>query len=364
MNKEIQAEYSRVISALTLDQPMCDRHAYKCALEASGAPAGRATLVAKLYEQCLRPTTVDYGKIPDSRGNLLKVKDYDVTAEAIDLLNKLMEGTSIPELKILNDYHDMLIRCRSDFEYGFKYNIEIIKVMYNNMVRALYELIDMCIASYAMYLREKNEKAPRIRALKPKDCLMMRSIKSYIAIYKNGEWAKLMKVFKDPKVAAAGENVIRLQLNESFTGTTKTAYEASLGELLDNVGYSLEHKPIGALSIILAPMIILLNALRIMSYFFISSSGKISSYLDRQAELLKTNMDTEIRRGADTNSEAMRKQKKMYDFFQSVSGFINAKILKMDELVKKEIMIDNRANYGRAEIVPVNQMQNSAFTFM
>lgn len=88
-----------------------------------------------------------------------------------------------------------------------------------------------------------------------------------------------------------------------------------------------------------------------MIRFFIRSSGKIASYTERQADLLKESMDAAASRG-DDNEKARKKQEKWYNFFQNVSGFINAKILKADTEAKKDIITDNRVSYNKDDIVP------------
>ena len=206
-------------------QPASDQMIYRRALEAT-EPAGRARLVVKLYEECLRPNNVDYGAIPDSRGNILKLKHYDTTAETIDLLNKLFKDQTLTnELKLLNDYHDMLLKSRDDFEYAYKYNIEIIKVMYCNMVRALYDLIDMCVVSYAEYLKNAKENALKMRTVRKTDTLLVKCVKQYLALYKKGDWARMMKFFKDPAIARANESYLHMQL-ESLAYTEAPLMEA------------------------------------------------------------------------------------------------------------------------------------------
>lgn len=355
-------------------QPASDQMIYRRALEAT-EPAGRARLVVKLYEECLRSNNVDYGSIPDSRGNILKLKHYDTTAETIDLLNKLFKDQTLTnELKLLNDYHDMLLKSRDDFEYAYKYNIEIIKVMYCNMVRALYDLIDMCVVSYAEYLKNAKENAPKMRTVRKTDTLLVKCVKQYLALYKKGDWARMMKFFKDPAIARANESYLHMQL-ESLAYTEAPLMEAdgdsqnkndksTTGRIIDGFTkifsdeFKNDHPTLGGLArigrgvvVVLGALIVAFHALRGMIRFFIRSSGKIASYTERQADLLKESMDAAASRG-DDNEKARKKQEKWYNFFQNVSGFINAKILKADAEAKKDIITDNRVSYNKDDIVP------------
>ena len=319
-------------------QPASDRLHYKRALEGQNAVAGRAKLVAKLYEFCISPTDIDYGKIPDSRGNILKLKGYDTTAKAISTLNDLMTMDSVQnELRILNDFHDMLINCRSDFEYGYRYNIQILQSLYQNMVLSLYELIDMCIVSYSEYLKTAEAKKPVIRPIRKKDTLLLKSVKAYLAAYKNGEWAKMMKALKDPKVAAAGESVFQLDINAAaysdFARVVGVANEGILDVLAVGGG-------------IIIALYVIFNALRSAIRFFMRMSGKIGGYLETQEELIKGAAEAEAESGY-SDEKVTEKRQRFVIKIHSMAEFFNNKILRADRLAEQDIQKENKITYSK-----------------
>lgn len=362
-----------------LAQPASDRMAYKHALESDTNPAGKARLVAKLYEECIRPNDVDYGAIPDSRGNLLKVKGYDTTSQAIGLLNQLFaEDPTNKELKLLNDFNDMLISCRADFEYGYKYNIEILKILYCNMVRCLFELVDMAIASYANYLTNKKENNPKIKPMRITDSLVVKSAKGFIQMHKSGQWKTMMSMFKSPKVASLGESLIFMEVQamaypdpvlENIQPEEKRLdlYQKALENSSDNsilkasaqIGNIFKSRGMNAVKM-LGILVLMMWILRNLIRWFMRKAGKVSGYFQNQLELLKGAI--EIQKETKGSSEKqISNQEKWYNRIQSLKGFIDAHILKADELAKKDIQEDNRKNFTKEEIVPQDE---DGFVFM
>ena len=339
-------------------QPAADRLKYKAILEASN-PAGRASLVANLYEFCIRPNDIDYGKIPDSRGNILKLQGYATTSKAIELLNELMkiDGT-MSEIKILNDFHDMLLNCRADFEYGFKYDIRLIRTLYANMVLCLYELIDMCIVSYSEYVKNEKMTKPAIRPQRKTDNVLLRSVRGFLASYKNGEWAKIMKALKDPKVASAGESYIQMEFNaianesgsKNFDRFSKmTDVVSAIKNQIDSEGLKVSI-PFKIL-IGVTGFVALLNFARWVVRWFMRKSASVSSYLERQSELLRDAAEAESASGASTKTQDEKRQK-WYIRLHNMAEFINNKILKINPKVEEDIMKDSRENYSLKTIEP------------
>lgn len=358
-NQLLMESYMEIVNS----QDVGNKFLYRAALE-STEPAGRARLVSKLYEICLRPTNVDYGKIPDSRGNILKLSEYDTTAKAIEILNDLMKiDNTSNEIKILNDFYDMLIKCREDFEYGYKYNIEIIKVLYCNMVRSLYELIDMCIASYAMYIKNKEVNKPSINPVRKTDTILLKSVKGILASYKKGEWQKLMTTFKDPKVAAVGESYIEMSINamkysndygvatedassghSTLDDAFKTIKDKSSEFFLNSDGKLNKFGWTASVIAFIGGAILVLNALRGLIRFFMRKSSKLSTYLENQAELIKGAIDAEVKRG-DTSDKIIERQKKWYSLMKNMAEFINVHILKANSAAERDISSENKSEF-------------------
>ena len=352
-------------------QPTSDRLKYKAVLESSD-PAGRAALVSKLYEFCIRPNNIDYGKIPDSRGNILKLQGYNTTSKAIELLNELMVMDNTQgEIKTLNDFHDMLLNCRSDFEYGFKYDIQLIKTLYCNMVLSLYELIDMCIVSYSEFVKNEKMKKPAIRPQRKTDTVLVRAVRGYLASYKSGEWAKAMKALKDPKIAAIGESYLQMEINaianEDPAMEAKANKYTPISDVISMIGDNMKNSE-GNISlpyklmIGVAGFVALLNFLRWGIRWFMRKSANVSSYLERQSELLKDASEAESSSGTSTEKQDEKRQK-WYIKMHNMAEFINNKILKMNSKVEEDIMKDSKENFKLKDIASDNSSSNSEITF-
>lgn len=357
-------------------QPTSDRLKYKAVLESSD-PAGRAALVSKLYEFCIRPNNIDYAKIPDSRGNILKLQGYNTTSKAIELLNELMGMDNTQgEIKILNDFHDMLLNCRSDFEYGFKYDIQLIKTLYCNMVLSLYELIDMCIVSYSEFVKNEKMKKPAIRPQRKTDTVLVRAVRGYLASYKSGEWFKIMKAFKDPKIASIGESYLQMEINAIANDNYDTAMEAKANKYtpFPNVVSMIWNNMKNSDGNITLPykfmigiagfvgLVTFLNFLRWALRWFMRKSASVSSYLERQSELLRDASEAESSSGLSTEKQDAQRQK-WYIKMHNMAEFINNKILKTNSKVEEDIMKDSKENFNLKDIASDNSLSNSEITF-
>lgn len=345
-------------------QPAKDRLRYKAILETTN-PAGRAALIANLYEFCIRPNNIDYGKIPDSRGNILKLQGYNTTSKAIELLNELMKlDNTQNEIKILNDYHDMLLNCRADFEYGFKYDIRLIRTLYCNMVLSLYELIDMCIVSYSEFVKNQNMAKPAIKPQRKTDSILLRSIRGYLAAYKNGEWGKVMKALKDPKIAATGESYIQMECNaianEDYAFEASFNKNSSIVDVTSSIWGS-ANLPFKIL-IGITGFLVFLNFLRWMIRWFMRKAASTSSYLERQSELLRDASEAESSAGISTQKQDEKRQK-WYVKLHNMAEFINNKIIKVNQKVEEDIMKDSKENYNINNMPSSNTQTNSDITF-
>jgi hypothetical protein len=88
------------------DQPPKDRlHYFDVVLESSEDTRG--TLIQKLYVDIISKSNIDFGKIPDSKGDLTKYEYYNEISESIGALNKLVDSAKSDELAMLNNLFDI-----------------------------------------------------------------------------------------------------------------------------------------------------------------------------------------------------------------------------------------------------------------
>jgi len=316
-------------------QPPKDRlHYFDVVLEGD---TNRGTLIQKLYVNIISKSNIDFGKIPDSKGDLTKYEYYKEIESSISALNLLSEGRQkSDELELLNRLYDMIITLRSDYEFGYKFDIELIKITYNIAVMALFEMINICIMEYANYLRDVKGIDFGFKKLKKKDLIVIRGVKSLLKAYDNGEWHKTVAQFKKDPKNAFGLDVVMKFANKVPNAVFKK-------DANGNITGQLTTGAVVAASIV--SVILLLLSIRMLIYFFYSASAKIDNYVRIQREFLEVAMSKDD----GNNPKSLKSQEKMARFLDGVSGFIENKIFKTDKDAKKALDDSNKENFSKAE---------------
>ena len=200
------------------------------------------------------------------------------------------------------------------------------------MVLELYEIIDMCICCYTEMLRNPSQKKPKFGKLDATHSSIVRSAEGLVSTYKSGEWKRTMKALKDPKIAAK-ESAIFGTANESAVTIIAIAAFAIVGFKM------------------------ILGFIRIAVNYFFAKSVSIAEYLENQADLLKTAIESEERIG-DTSDAALQKQRKWLNRLEATAGFINSKILKTEKKADDEMRKENKqyltAVYGSVSMTDAN----------
>lgn len=299
------------LTELKADQPPRDRKRYiDIAIEAtlsSSGSVGKSKLINQLYTDIISKSKIDFGKIPNSKGNLTAYYEYKAIAESIENINVLIGDKNIEELKLLNRLHDMIITARGDFEFGFKFDITIIMLTYNLLVLALFDMLNICIVMYVDYLKEIENTEFKFRGTDKRDIIVLKYVKDFLKAYDNGEWAKTVNQFKKD-----GSGLLGFITGGSIAGA-----------------------PLVVVSLLTSLIII-----RGLIYVYYNSSMKINDALRVPKEFLKESINA-----GDDNSTPIIKQKKMLSRLEGLSDFIETKILKTNKDAKKELQKSNIEKY-------------------
>ena len=338
-------------------------HYFDVVLE--GSAETNAVLLQKLYTDIISRSNIDFGTIPDSQGALIKYKEYKLMSQSMSHLNELYEGTSSEELTMMNKIHDMIITCRKDYELGYKFDIEIIKIAYCTAVMTLFELINICILDYTKKLRSDNGISFDFNKVKKKDMLFIRGAKSLLNAYENGQWNTLMtEIRKTPMkysssiaseafapdalfdMAAKGVNAAKPVLGKiAKSKAVATAVKAT------TMASTVASKTWGFLSLpikIVTVAIAILMAIRTLIAVFFNSAAKMKDWLHIQKEFVEANVRQEMEEGKVSNN-VIEKHKKLADKLEAIANFIEIRIFKTDIAAKKDIMESNKDNYNKSD---------------
>lgn len=303
------------ITSLINAQPVNERMEYKqllletIGLEPSSATegivngAGRAKLVEALYHDILSKKTTDFGKIPESRGNLSAVPYYKNMINSIHSLNDLVGDHANPDMIRMNELHEALIQERANFEFGFKLNIEIIMYVYNTLVEALMDIININIVTYVDYLKETQNISITVGKDVNTQNMVTKAVDTFLSIRKKGEWKKLVQSYREQY------------------GARNLVGEVSTGIVVAGIG--------------IIAVIALLYGIRQLIYLYYYSANKV----DEKATLMAQYLD-EVK-GSETNLKALKRQTRASNKLHKLSSFIETKIMKdkktADTVVNQEI---------------------------
>ena len=346
---------------MAISQDGRDRIKYiEVVTEAFGNPTKQASLLNKLFKEIQKVEAIDFGKIPDSKGDVTKYVYYDQMYDCIEVLNNLVEGNATPNIVTMNKLHQILLNARPDFTFGYRTENFVIITTYNLMVTSLYEMLNVCTVDATEYLRNKMSmqvtppSAKQIRWI-------TKNANQLIKMYENGQWSILMKTFKsnggsitvaseaagDPNSSAAAINVRFDMLNGIKDSADKigAGIKAAPGRVFD---FLRNHPKSG----VLVALIALFLAIRGIVYYFINCAGKLSDRLKNVSTILRANAASE------NSPSALEKQKKMLTNLENVSDVIDYKIVKSEKAAEIDMKKANKAEFNPQEI---NNISGSDF---
>lgn len=300
------------LEARLAQDPKDRLHYLDNAIEATVNPNTRGKLVQKLYTDTLKKASFDYGKIGASRGSLGKYVHYEKLMTSYDCLMALSEGKPSASLVAFKQLHDILMEARTDFEMGYKFNIELIQLTYKTLVLSMHQLLDGAICETVDVLRE-TVQIETYRGQRPSHTdIVLSNVNAFIKAYNNGEWNKMIGAFKTNKQALIGEIV--------------TAVTTS---------------PVGIPLAVVGSIIAVLLAIRGLIYFYYNSKTRLRDYASNEAELLRINMEMER-----SDEPGIEKRKKFLEQLERLAGISRANSQTAEVATKKDLDEANKTLYN------------------
>lgn len=332
---------------MMLSQEGKDRIKYvEIVTEAFANPTKQANLLNKLFKEIQKVEEIDFGKIPDSKGDITKYVYYDQMYQCIEVLNELVEGRPTPNITSMNKLHQILLNARPDFTFGYRTDNFVIITTYNLMVTSLYEMINVCAVDATEYLRAKMSMqvtAPTAKQMR----WVAKTTNQFIKMYESGQWNTLMKSFKSIKPSTATEASIDLKI-DTRVDIVKGISEVpgKITNAFTSVKTAFGNIPMVGKVIVI--VITLFITLRGAIYYFFNAAGKLSDRLKNITAILRANAASE------TSPTAVEKQKKMLDQLENISDTIDYKIVKSEKAAEMEMNRNNKSEFSPQEIGTVS----------
>lgn len=247
-------------------------------------------MVTNLYKSAISKTHIDFGNIPESKGDVTKYSGYASMNEVLKLIGDIAnaQNVQLPEVDTVNTALDNLVANRELFVRGFKLDKEFVIFQYNILVYAAVEATSTIISSYVEYI--KRPDAIDFKIIKNPlhgGAVSILNLDKFNKAVKNGDFSKAI-------------NVVLKSGRENFAGA------AAMGVLI--TGAVLSIVPI----------------MRELIFAFYYSRMKLSDYLKQQAELLEINkqsIDASTRSARD-KQKIVKAQSKRIHFLNTVADKI------------------------------------------
>lgn len=324
------------------DQESKDQFKYlSVATEGINNPESRVKMVSKLYEDLMKHGNVDFGPIPACKGDLTKYKYHKDIVEQIKRLEALIGNDYCKEFELTQKLYNMIISSRADFEYGFKFDVELIQFSFNTCVLALHKMIDISIAKYIKGVTTQpltTGAATPVNYANSKgsydNLLVVQGVTGILKIYDKGEWTEMINSFK------RGRN--------NWLGTIGAV--AKSAGLVTSTATGMALTTSGAAVAGVVALIGFIIVLRKMIYVFYSSAYKIDESIKRNRQFVEYTLKNSV----DQSTTAILKQQNILNFYDRVHDIIETKIFAENAKAVKELKEQNKARFTIADISPEN----------
>lgn len=295
-----------------------------------------SALTSKLYDNIVNKVDdIDFGTIPQSKGDITKIDGYDRLLECLDVLRGILKEYHQDETPVneISQAINNIVARQEMFEKAFRYNIELPMVMYCTMVLAILNSTSYIISATIEFIKEPAQEdfsisLNKMALLKTKQNMVYRNIVKFNQSCKSGEFDKSMDYIIQNKVS-------------KLTG-------------LDDLGLVLGTAAIMGILVNIIPII------RELIFFFYNSRVKISDYLEVQANLLQMsayNVENNQSLKKEDRKKISKKQFKIADLFRKIANKLAIDTKKSEITTQKDIASSNK-QYKASELV--DSMPDSA----
>lgn len=281
------------------------------------------SLTNKLYQMIVgKIDDVDFGDIPNSKGNIRKYTKYKQLRDCVEVLQGIFEQykEDTKPVQVLDNALSNLENNADIFMAGYASDINLVKMTYETTTLGVVQGIGFMIATCIEYVKTPRKEGLQITLNKTG----LRKVKDHL-LYEN-----LIK-FNDACSKGDLEKALRPLIKERVKNFD-----------VITVGIFGLH----AIAAIGVTVTAIIPFLRQLVYFFYASRVRMSTYLDAQADLLEMNAN-EIR-GNDSiqtvgdKDRVITRQLKIAKLFHSVANKIGIDSKSAEVQATKDLKEDTR----------------------
>ena len=295
------------------------------------------SLASKIYDHIVNKVDeIDYGTIPDSKGDITKVDNFAMTLDCIETIKKYLkqyrQTMDCPNI-IYNAIENIRVR-RDEFEKCFAMSIEFGMVTYCNLVLAVEGALHILITSTVEFIKNPNndnfETTINKTALgKTKDGLLFNSLIRFNKSCEKGEFDRIL---------------------EFIINGSKKNFVGSTGTIVGGIALT-------GLVLNIVPV------MRELIFFFYNTRTTMADYLETQADLLQMNaynIEHSASNNMKTNKEIAKKQMAIVDKFRKIANFVAIDTKQAEKKTTKQIADMKKEKYKIDDVVDERPSSASA----
>lgn len=286
-------------------------------------------LTNKLYKMIIdKVDDVEFGEIPNSRGDITRLKSYQQILDCIDVLRGIFKQyrEDLEPVDVLGNAVSNLENHRDLFRQCFAAKIDLGIIMYNSMTLAVINGLSYMIAVCIEYIKDPKKSGMKIAlnkagVIKVKECLVYENLIKFNDSCSKGDVRNVLT----PMIRMRAKN---------FIGGLALGFKAAL--------------VFGGVLLAIIPMI------KDLVYFFFALRSRISTYLNVQADLLEMNakeLESSDIQTVDDKDKVIKRQLSIAKLFHQTADKIAVDVKQSETEANRELKQDSK-RYRIDEVDP------------
>lgn len=296
-----------------------------------------ASLASKLYKDIVgKVTDIDYGKIPESKGDITKIPNFQEMMECLDTVGGIIEyyKETPDSINTIREAIENLKDSKRIWEKAFATKCEFPMLFYTSIALAIVSATSLILSTSVDYVNDPNSKTfsatlDKNRLHKSKDSLLLKNLRSFNKSYKKKDIEKVMTSLMKAQQTVQQEGVISNTIN------------LALNVIMNIPKY--------------AKMIALvIPILHELTCLFYSAKQSISDYFFIQANTVAMNAEKareDVTKTAEEREKIYNRQMKLSQKFRKISNALTIKFNKGETKANKMISDSEKPNYKIDDVV-------------
>lgn len=296
------------------------------------------SLSGKLYDMIVkRVDEIDYGQIPESKGDITKIPNYMDLTECLQTIHDLLVEYKQPTdpIDTVMESIENLKDSKKIWERAFAVDCSFPIVTYNTIALSIVSSVSFLISTSIEFIKDPvqnnyNIALDKVGYTKSKNNLLFKNLAKFNKAYKKGEVEKTMEQLIKANNQVKTENgTIKEDAAVIVAGIALTATVISL----------------------ISCLVPLLQELVAMLY---CARQNVSDYLSVQSDLVRLNAENVKLDYTKTESERNKiyqKQSKIADVFKKISNKLAIKFKSSEKQAEKIVKDDNAKKYDIEDVV-------------